>query len=852
MSYCGKNGSRRGNVNCASKPEGSRRQRLLLASAVIGAVVPCGLALGQTTGTATITTSNGGVTGATIAQPDFSNTNIIGYEDYSNNDHGTAGYPGGPGQDFQPSTAFTLDSVTVKGAGSYGANSPATLAGNWTITIGTVNGNNPYWGQSVTILDQETAVGTPIFNDVTNGIGTNYDMFTLQNQIPLTAGTDYFFAITSNNSVNNSNAWYAFAKGSTADPISGLSALGLQNGPSPSMAWTQGVDFTYFINGTLTTVANNNAIWATNGNGNWSTASADKVNWVNSAPPTTAASTATFGTNGGAITVSPTVNVVTNQQVSTLTLSNPLGYTFAGATVSPTAALVSTAGANTFNSLNIGSASVSISAGSSVTATTFSHLNYSQINVSGGGTLNIPSTTNGSLESSGGSTINITGNGTVTEGAAFLYDIGMATAADTINLGTNNTFDSNSISGPGTLILGAGTTLYTDEYNGFTFSGSLSGSGALTLGALTPQSEGDVDYPGAILGTSPNYSGPVTVQLQALLQVGNGATLGNASSTNTLTFDSGTLQAIGNTILAQNITITDTYDLSNNTTVINTASGTVGNTLTLSGAISGGNLLQKTGIGTLILAAANSYSGGTDVTAGTLVVGAGGALPSNSALAISGGALVQLGTGTGVETLSSLSIDSTSTLDVANNHFYIDYGSGSDPITTIAAYIKSGYNGGTWNGPGIISSAALTNASGLLYGVGYADGQDHVVNGLTSGEIEVKYTLLGDANLDGLVNGSDFNILAANFNQSITGWDQGDFNYDGLVNASDFNVLAANFNQGVSGTASAGDVAALDAFAMANGLSLPTSSVPEPASMGLMMAAGIGVLSRRGRRLKKH
>jgi autotransporter-associated beta strand protein len=618
------------------------------------------------------------------------------------------------------------------------------------------------------------------------------------------------------------------------------------------MAWTQGVDFTYFINGTLTTVANNNAIWATNGNGNWSTASADKVNWVNSAPPTTAASTATFGTNGGAITVSPTVNVVTNQQVSTLTLSNPLGYTFAGATVSPTAALVSTAGANTFNSLNIGSASVSISAGSSVTATTFSHLNYSQINVSGGGTLNIPSTTNGSLESSGGSTINITGNGTVTEGAAFLYDIGMATAADTINLGTNNTFDSNSISGPGTLILGAGTTLYTDEYNGFTFSGSLSGSGALTLGALTPQSEGDVDYPGAILGTSPNYSGPVTVQLQALLQVGNGATLGNASSTNTLTFDSGTLQAIGNTILAQNITITDTYDLSNNTTVINTASGTVGNTLTLSGAISGGNLLQKTGIGTLILAAANSYSGGTDVTAGTLVVGAGGALPSNSALAISGGALVQLGTGTGVETLSSLSIDSTSTLDVANNHFYIDYGSGSDPITTIAAYIKSGYNGGTWNGPGIISSAALTNASGLLYGVGYADGQDHVVNGLTSGEIEVKYTLLGDANLDGLVNGSDFNILAANFNQSITGWDQGDFNYDGLVNASDFNVLAANFNQGVSGTASAGDVAALDAFAMANGLSLPTSSVPEPASMGLMMAAGIGVLSRRGRRLKKH
>jgi hypothetical protein len=119
---------------------------------------------------------------------------------------------------------------------------------------------------------------------------------------------------------------------------------------------------------------------------------------------------------------------------------------------------------------------------------------------------------------------------------------------------------------------------------------------------------------------------------------------------------------------------------------------------------------------------------------------------------------------------------------------------------------------------------------------------------LSSGQIEVMYTLLGDANLDGLVNGSDFNILAANFNQSITGWDQGDFNYDGLVNAADFNDLAANFNQGASGAASAGDVAALDAFAAANGLSLPTSSVPEPASAVMIVMAATGILCRRRHR----
>ena len=64
------------------------------------------------------------------------------------------------------------------------------------------------------------------------------------------------------------------------------------------------------------------------------------------------------------------------------------------------------------------------------------------------------------------------------------------------------------------------------------------------------------------------------------------------------------------------------------------------------------------------------------------------------------------------------------------------------------------------------------------------------------------YTLLGDANLDGKVNGTDFNLMAANFNQAVTnGWDKGDFNYDGKVNGSDFVLLADNFNQFASQSA---------------------------------------------------
>ena len=55
---------------------------------------------------------------------------------------------------------------------------------------------------------------------------------------------------------------------------------------------------------------------------------------------------------------------------------------------------------------------------------------------------------------------------------------------------------------------------------------------------------------------------------------------------------------------------------------------------------------------------------------------------------------------------------------------------------------------------------------------------------------------LATRNLDGKVNGTDFSLMATNFNQAVTaGWDEGDFNYDGKVNGSDFVLLADNFNQ---------------------------------------------------------
>ncbi len=191
-----------------------------------------------------------------------------------------------------------------------------------------------------------------------------------------------------------------------------------------------------------------------------------------------------------------------------------------------------------------------------------------------------------------------------------------------------------------------------------------------------------------------------------------------------------------------------------------------------------------------------------------------------------------------------MTVNTGSTLDIINNHLLIDYGTSADPISTIKGYLKSGYAGGAWNGVGIDSSAAQVNAG---FAVGYADGADGIATGITSGQIEVKYTRYGDANLDGVVNGDDFAILIGHLNKIAPGWDDGDFNYDGVVNGDDFALLVNNLGRQANGAdvaLPATDLAAINAFAAANGL----AAVPEPASLSLLSAGAFSLLARRRKR----
>jgi len=140
----------------------------------------------------------------------------------------------------------------------------------------------------------------------------------------------------------------------------------------------------------------------------------------------------------------------------------------------------------------------------------------------------------------------------------------------------------------------------------------------------------------------------------------------------------------------------------------------------------------------------------------------------------------------------SLSIAPGGRLDLANNLLDIGYSSGLDPIQIIHGYLTSGYANGTWNGWGIISSAAAGNPA--AYGIGYADGNTFSRN---ADSIELRFTLNGDANLDGTVNLADLTALARNFGKQGQ-WDTGDFNYDGSTDLSDFLILSREYGQSLA------------------------------------------------------
>ncbi len=96
------------------------------------------------------------------------------------------------------------------------------------------------------------------------------------------------------------------------------------------------------------------------------------------------------------------------------------------------------------------------------------------------------------------------------------------------------------------------------------------------------------------------------------------------------------------------------------------------------------------------------------------------------------------------------------------------------------------------NGDGAVTALDITEANVGWLAVGGAN------NAAATGGAAF---LEGDANLDGTVDVSDFNIWNGNKFQSVAAWCAGDFNADGSVDVSDFNTWNGNKFQTSSGTA---------------------------------------------------
>lgn len=111
--------------------------------------------------------------------------------------------------------------------------------------------------------------------------------------------------------------------------------------------------------------------------------------------------------------------------------------------------------------------------------------------------------------------------------------------------------------------------------------------------------------------------------------------------------------------------------------------------------------------------------------------------------------------------------------------------------------VKRGYNGGAWDGNGIVTSMTAATASRARATLGVALAQDALSIGslatatwnsetVTGTSVLVKYTHAGDFTLDGTINGDDYAMIDAGFSALASGYVRGDITLDGKVNADDY------------------------------------------------------------------
>jgi fibronectin-binding autotransporter adhesin len=243
--------------------------------------------------------------------------------------------------------------------------------------------------------------------------------------------------------------------------------------------------------------------------------------------------------------------------------------------------------------------------------------------------------------------------------------------------------------GSGSCILNAGTI--TDSYEQI----GVSGSGTFTQ-------NGGVNSVSVFMALADDYYSLGTYNLNGGLLSLGGLQLGPAGSA-AFNFSGGTLQAANSFITTVPIQLTGAATFDSN-----------GSGISLSGALFGHGALQKIGGGSLILLAANTYSGSTAINGGTLAVGGTGSLGSGTysqSISISSGAVLNYGSNA-AQTLSGvlsgaggLTQSGNGVLSLTNANLYL----GGTIVN--GGTLSLGYNNG---GAGTLQGTLTINPGGTV------------------------------------------------------------------------------------------------------------------------------------------
>jgi len=347
------------------------------------------------------------------------------------------------------------------------------------------------------------------------------------------------------------------------------------------------------------------------------------------------------------------------------------------------------------------------------------------------------------------------GDGTLTLNAASGYNGVTTLSLGTIALGANGTLGTNSvIMSAGTLAVGTSSSTIRDltVNNGvITGSGTLNSANNFTF-ANTATSTVSANLAGAaavtqtgssrvVLSGSNSFSGGLNLN-----SAGSGVDVTRAEALGTGTITAGSTNSkLGlNTITS--LTITNAVNTgSSNTATMAFTPGAVGNSMTVTGLISGSGLSKVSGGGDLYLNnSGNTYTGGTEVGTGRIYVGSDGALGATTGA-------VNFGTTTNsvLAITSDVSFNASRnfTMSAAGYTANIDTGANNVTINGVIAPI-SGVTGGLL--------AKLGTGSLTLGGNNTYSGGTTVSGG----------TLIGTtASLQGAIA----NNAAVTFNQSTTG-----------------------------------------------------------------------------------